>query len=176
MAPCFAASVWPNVKVPRRRFALRDCLLTFNFGNERTQRADIVTRLLGERSLKTVSTTVIRSSRKKETRLYIRIAQISKKLSSLTIDSSEIVVTFPRIESDSESDNFFLVSSFYNFFGLGTRRTWNTHPKNPLSHGFEKSMDSLETRTEFRRIFVCHLSRVHILSTSVFAACTHVDA
>lgn len=36
LAPCFAASVWLNVKVPPYS-RLRDCLLTFNFGNERTQ-------------------------------------------------------------------------------------------------------------------------------------------
>lgn len=77
--------------MPRRRFALRDCLLTFNFGNERTQRADIVTRLLGERSLKTVSTTVIRSSRKKETRLYIRILRSIRAKSSLRSQESKAI-------------------------------------------------------------------------------------
>lgn len=119
-----------------RRFALRDCLLTFNFGNERTQRADIVTRLLGERSLETFLPPLF-DLRGKKKRVYIYESHKylnSKKLSSLTIDSSEIVVTFPRFESDFESDNFFVVSSLLWILQLFRFTTWNSSYVEHASH------------------------------------------
>lgn len=91
MAPCFAASVWSNVKVSRYS-RLHDCLLTFNFGNERTQsrhRYEITratrSRHLYERSVLSIF------EEKRNALKYL----VSKKL-GIFLTIKEIIVTFAR--------------------------------------------------------------------------------
>lgn len=137
------------------------CLLTFNFGNERTQsrhRYEITratrSRHLYERSVLSIF------EEKRNALKYL----VSKKL-GIFLTIKEIIVTFARSKKAIPK----IVSRYFRNSGEGEF----------LLPRFRKIDGSLSrTGTEFKNIprlsfAVSRRVRVHFLPTSVFAACVH---
>lgn len=138
------------------------CLLTFNFGNERTQSRHRyeITRATRSRHLYE-SVPFSRSLREKETRLNI----LFPKSSGSFLRSKKLSLRFARSKKAIPK----IVSRYFRNSGEGEF----------LLLRFRKIDGSLSrTGTEFKNIprlsfAVSHRVRVHFLPTSVFAACVH---